>query len=253
MKKLLVFFACILSLGLVLPVSAEMSPDKKEKKEKKKKKEKKPYVWKMPALTGNKDFDDYLKLCDDLNNKITAYAENIVFYEVVGVRVMDETGEHEIKYHVVDSLGNLRSANKAFEQNFQLITSYPLIALDMTNLGLATSTATLALTDLGLNSISYAKYLKAGPILIGRGGKEMKEIYKRARAQAKQIKALKEGNIDQLEALNAEVNASEVDAGAASIRVIEKNKADYDAELAKVTQEDAENPIENDEIPEEVE
>ena len=80
----------------------------------------------------------------------------------------------------------------------------------------------------------------------------MKEIYKRARAQAKQIKALKEGNIDQLEALNAEVNASEVDAGAASIRVIEKNKADYDAELAKVTQEDAENPIENDEIPEEL-
>lgn len=252
MKKLLVFFACILSLGLVLPVSAEMSSDKKEKKEKKKK-EKKPYVWKMPALTGNQSFDDYLKLCDDLNNKITAYAENIVFYEVVGVRVMDETGEQEIKYHVVDSLGNLRSANKAFEQNFQLITSYPLIALDMTNLGLATSTATLALTDLGLNSISYAKYLKAGPILIGRGGKEMKEIYKRARAQAKQIKALKEGNIDQLEALNAEVNASEVDAGAASIRVIEKNKADYDAELAKVTQEDAENPIENDEIPEEVE
>ena len=43
MKKLLVFFACILSLGLALPVSAEMSPDKKEKKEKKKK-EKKPYV-----------------------------------------------------------------------------------------------------------------------------------------------------------------------------------------------------------------
>ena len=190
MKKLLVFFACILSLGLVLPVSAEMSPDKKEKKEKKKK-EKKPYVWKMPALTGNQSFDDYLKLCDDLNNKITAYAENIVFYEVVGVRVMDETGEQEIKYHVVDSVGNLRSANKAFEQNFQLITSYPLIALDMTNLGLATSTATLALTDLGLNSISYAKYLKAGPILIGRGGKEMKEIYQRARAQAKQIKALK--------------------------------------------------------------
>jgi hypothetical protein len=63
MKKLLVFMACVLSMGLVLPVSAEMSPEKKDKKEKKKK-EKKPYEWKMPALTGDKDFDDYLKLCD---------------------------------------------------------------------------------------------------------------------------------------------------------------------------------------------
>ena len=100
-------------------------------------------------------------------------------------------------------------------------------------------------------SISYAKYLKAGPILIGRGGKEMKEIYQRARAQAKQIKALKEGKIDELKALNAEVNASEVEAGAASMRVIEKQKVDYASELEKVTQEDAENPITNDEIPEE--
>lgn len=250
MKKLLVFMACVLSMGLVLPVSAEMSPEKKEKKEKKKK-EKKPYEWKMPALTGDKDFDDYLKLCDDLNNKIVAYAENIVFYEVAEIHVIDESGEKDIQYHVVDSAGNLRSANKAFEQNFQLIASYPLIALDMTNLGLASTTASLALPNLGLNSISYAKYLKAGPILIGRGGKEMKEIYQRARSQAKQIKALKAGKIDELKALNAEVNASEVDAGAASMRVIEKQKVDYASELEKVTQEDAENPITNDEIPEE--
>lgn len=251
MKKLLVFMACVLSMGLVLPVSAEMSPEKKDKKEKKKK-EKKPYEWKMPALTGDKDFDDYLKLCDDLNNKIVAYAESIVFYEVAEIHVIDESGEQDIQYHVVDSAGNLRSANKAFEQNFQLIVSYPLIALDMTNLNLASTTASLALPNLGLNSISYAKYLKAGPILIGRGGKEMKEIYQRARAQAKQIKALKAGKIDELKALNAEVNASEVDAGAASMRVIEKQKVDYASELEKVTQEDAENPITNDEIPEEV-
>jgi hypothetical protein len=190
MKKLLTFIALSMCLGLIMPAQASTLTDKKEKKEKKKK-EKKPYVWEMPALTGNKDFDDYLKLCDDLNNKIVSYSENIVFYEVAEVHVIDESGEKDIQYHVVDSAGNLRSANKAYQQNFDLITAYPLIALDMTNLGLASTTASLALTDLGLNALSYGKYLKAGPILIGRGGKEMKEIYKRARNQAKQIKALK--------------------------------------------------------------
>ena len=218
----------------------------------KKKKAKKPYVWVMPALTGNKDFDDYLKLCDDLNNKIVAYSDSIVFYEVAEVHVIDESGEKDIQYHVVDSAGNLRSANKAYQQNFDLIMAYPLIALDMTNLTLASSTATLALPDLGLNSLTYGKYLKAGPILIGRGGKEMKEIYKRARNQAKQIKALKEGKIDDVKALNAEVNASDVEAGTASMRVIEMQKSDYDSELEKVTQEDNETPVSNEEIPEEV-
>lgn len=250
MKKLLTFVALSMCLGLIMPAQASTLTDKKEKKEKKKK-EKKPYVWEMPALTGNKDFDDYLKLCDDLNNKIVSYSENIVFYEVAEVHVIDESGEKDIQYHVVDSAGNLRSANKAYQQNFDLITAYPLIALDMTNLGLASTNASLALTDLGLNAISYGKYLKAGPILIGRGGKEMKEIYKRARNQAKQIKALKEGKIDDIKALNAEINASDVEAGTASIRVIEKQKTNYDTELEKVTQEDNETPIEEMEIPEE--
>lgn len=251
MKKLLTFVALSMCLGLIAPVQANNFVDKKEKKEKKKK-AKKPYVWVMPALTGNKDFDDYLKLCDDLNNKIVAYSDSIVFYEVAEVHVIDESGEKDIQYHVVDSAGNLRSANKAFQQNFDLVMAYPLIALDMTNLGLASTSASLALADLGLNAISYGKYIKAGPILIGRGGKEMKEIYKRARAQAKQIKALKEGKIDDVKALNAEVNASDVEAGTASMRVIEMQKSDYDSELEKVTQEDNETPVSNEEIPEEV-
>lgn len=251
MKKLLAFIALFMCLGLIIPTQASTFIDKKEKKEKKKK-AKKPYVWVMPALTGNKDFDDYLKLCDDLNNKIVAYSDSIVFYEVAEIHVIDESGEKDIQYHVVDSAGNLRSANKAFQQNFDLVMAYPLIALDMTNLGLASTSASLALTDLGLNAISYGKYIKAGPILIGRGGKEMKEIYKRARAQAKQIKALKEGKIDDVKALNAEVNASDVEAGTASMRVIEMQKSDYDSELEKVTQEDNETPVSNEEIPEEV-
>ena len=64
--------------------------------------------------------------------------------------------------------------------------------------------------------------------------------------------ALKEGKIDDVKALNAEVNASDVEAGTASMRVIEMQKSDYDSELEKVTQEDNETPVSNEEIPEEV-
>jgi hypothetical protein len=250
MKKIILLLVSVLALGMIAPVSAKVVTEKKEKKEKKKK-EKKPYVWTMPPLTGNKDFDDYLKLCDDLNNKIVAYAEDITFYDVAEIHVIDESGEKDITYQVVDSAGNLRSSNLAFQQNMELVMSYPLIALDITNLTLASTSASLALPELGLNSLAYGKYMKAGPILIGRGGKEMKEIYKRARNQAKQIKALKEGKIDDIKALNAEINASDVEAGTASIRVIEKQKTNYDTELEKVTQEDNETPIEEMEIPEE--
>lgn len=253
MKKIILLLVSVLALGMIAPVSAKVVTEKKEKKEKKKKekKQKKPYVWTMPPLTGNKDFDDYLKLCDDLNNKIVAYAEDITFYDVAEIHVIDESGEKDITYQVVDSAGNLRSSNLAFQQNMELVMSYPLIALDITNLTLASTNASLALPELGLNSLAYGKYMKAGPILIGRGGKEMKEIYKRARNQAKQIKALKKGNIDEVKALNAEINAGDVDGGTASIRVIEMKKADYEAEFERITKEDADNPIANDDIPEE--
>ena len=114
-------------MAIVTPVTAEVPAEKKEKKEKKGKKKKDAYVWKIPALTGDKDFDDYLNLCDSLNSKIENYKEDIVFYEVAEIHIVDENGEKDIRYHVVDSMGNLRSANKAFIQNFDLIMAYPLI------------------------------------------------------------------------------------------------------------------------------
>lgn len=252
MKRFFYFIVCCLCMAIVTPVTAEVPAEKKEKKEKKGKKKKDAYVWKMPALTGDKDFDDYLNLCDSLNSKIENYKEDITFYEVAEIHIVDENGEKDIRYHVVDSMGNLRSANKAFIQNFDLIMAYPFITLDMTNLGLAATLATTSLPNLGLNSITYAKYLKAGPILIGRGGKEMKEIYKSARHQAKMIKTLKEGKIDDVKALHAEVNAGSIDAGTASLKVIEMKKADYETAFKKITKEDNENPITSNEIPEEV-
>ncbi len=244
MKKLFMILMCAMALGMVLPQEANAA-------KKKEKKEKKAFEWVMPELTGNENFDIYLLKCDTMYNRITHYTDSITFYDVAEIHVIDEKGEKDIRYHVVDAEGNLRSANKAFQQNMDIILAYPQIALDMTLIATYTAGATAALPGLGIKALSYGKYVKVGPKIVSMGGATMKTIYKKARAQAKQIKALKAGKIDDVKALNAEVNAGNVDAGAATIRVIEKQKKDYEAEFGKITKEDNETPITNDDIPEE--
>lgn len=243
-NRILSVIMCALCFGILMPAVSyanNAGDDKKEKKEKKKK-EKKPYVWTMPKLTGDKSFDDYLLLCDTMNTKIKKYCEDITFYEVAKIAIKNDDGEIEYQYCIVDSAGNLRGANLAFAQNMEIIMAYPGLLLDMTNLTLATTTATTALAGNPMLGLTHGKYLKAGPVLVGRAGKEMKVIYKKARAQAKMIKALKAGQTDELEALNAEMNAGDVEVGNASIRVIEKTRADYNAQLVVANEEDAANP-----------
>lgn len=243
-NRILSIIICFLCLGILWPSMSYANSgddDKKEKKEKKKK-EKKAYEWVMPKLSGVEGLDDYLLKCDSMNTSIKKYSEDITFYELAKIAVKDENGEVDYQYCMVDSAGNLRGANKAFAQNMDIIMAYPGLVLDMTNLTLATATATTALAGSPLVAISYGKYLKAGPLLVGRAGKEMKIIYQKARAQAQLIKALKSGQTDNLEALNAELYAGIVEGGAASMRVIEMNRPDYDAQYERAQNEDADNP-----------
>ncbi|MGN1263093.1 MAG: hypothetical protein ACI4TW_03565 [Prevotella sp.] len=225
-KYFLALVLCLISLGMIMPTEANAQKKKKE------------FKWTLPELTGNANFDEYLLKCDTLYNNIQNYCNNIVFYDVAEITVIDENGEKDIKYQVVDKDGNLRSSNKAFQQNMNLIMAYPDIALDMTNMALYTTSATAALPGLGMKSLSYGKYLKAGPNIISLGGDEMKKIYKKARAQAKQIKALKQGKIDEVKALQAEVDGGDVNAGTASLRAIEMNKANYEEQFGKIEMED---------------
>lgn len=245
MKKVFSLLVCALALCMMMPLQA--NAQKKEKA----KKEKTPFVWEMPELTGNETVDKYLLTCDTLNNTMSKYVDGITFYEVAKIEVVGDDGEKDIKYHVVDAEGNLRSSNLAFKQNIQLIMAYPDIALQMANVMALEASAVAAAPSLGMKALKYSKFLKAGPKMCSEGGKQMKEIYKRARAQAKQIKALKAGNIDDVEALNAEVNAGNVDAGAASMRVISMQKKDYEDQFGKLTAEDNANPVSGFDIPEE--
>jgi hypothetical protein len=85
----------------------------------------------------------------------------------------------------------------------------------------------------------------------------MKKIYKLARKQAAQIKDLKAGKVDDDYARNAEVEASNVDAGDASMNVlisskpIFMDKATYEQQVGEINKKDAENPVSDDPLPEE--
>lgn len=253
MKRITTLLLCALVLGIVMPQNAMAQKKKNQKKSDK------TYVWELPELTGNKEFDHYLLLCDTLNTEIKKYSEGISFFQMRPIVVMEDGQEIERQWCMVDTTTNtLRSSGEAFKQNMDIILAYPDILLDMTNLTLATTSAGLELTNLsGLKAVSYAKYLKAGPNIIATGGKEMKKIYKLARTQAAQIKDLKAGKVDDDYARNAEIEASDVDAGDASMNVlisskpIQMDKATYEKQKGEINKKDAENPISDEPIPEE--
>jgi hypothetical protein len=241
MKKLFNIALCALAMLIAMPQQAEAA----------KKKEKKAFEWEMPELSGNADVDNYLLKCDTLWTKIKSYSTDITFYEMAEITVTNADGTTEKTYQMVDKDGVVRSKNLAFKQNMDIILAYPDIVLKLTDLATAQLAAVTAAPSLGLGALKYGKYIKAGPKIIEMGGQEMKTIYKRARAQAAQIKALKEGKIDDAIEKNTEVQAGQVEAGATSIRQITKTKEDYDKELAAATQVDNANSVDGMNIPEE--
>ena len=176
------------------------------------------------------------------------------------VVITEDGQEVDRQWCMVDTATNtLRSSGEAFKQDMDIILAYPDLMLDMTNLSLATTLAGTSLPGLdGLKAIAYAKYLKAGPILVGEGGKQMKKIYKLARKQATQIKDLKAGKVDDDYARNAEVEASSVDAGEASMNVLISSKpvymekATFEQQNGAIQKQDEENPVSDEELPEEL-
>lgn len=253
MKKFLTTVLCTLALCMFMPQQANAAK-KKEKKQKK-------TEWVMPALTGNNEVDNYLLKVDTLYNQITSYSKDITFYEMAEIIVTDENGQEEKFYQIVDKDGNLRSSNLAFKQNMDIIMAYPNLALDVTaglvnvtaaEIGALAAVPSLVMNVGPLKAASYKKYITSGLSTVKTAWEEGKIIYKRARAQAKQIQALKAGKIDDVITMNAEVNAGDVDAGSASLRSINMTKAEYEARIGKINEEDKANPVNTDiTIPEE--
>ncbi len=178
---LVIFFALIIAI----PVSAA----KKEKK----KKAKKEIEWVMPELTGNEVFDDFLKQCDSLYLRMQNFEKEVPFYEV---RKIKDITTGDSCYAVVDSLGNIRSSSKAFEQYLSASLTATTLVADFAIITMSTASATLELPALGLKALSYGKYIKTGGELAIQCPVKLKEMIERFNVQRKAIRAYKQ-NFDE--------------------------------------------------------
>lgn len=229
MKTCLKAVVLVLIALMVVPCGAQAQ---------KKKKEKKPFVWELPKLTGNKDFDEYLLTCDTLYTRIQHYNDSIVYYKVEQAETgqTDDTGKPLYKYQIVDAEGNVRTPGRALAQYADFILTGTNIILDCTNLSLLTATATASLPSLGFNALSYGKYIKAGPKIVGMGGKEIKEIVTSCKAQAKAIRALKKSSTNTGDNKNAVMISSEIPS---EIEVVKKTSEEFDAKASQVVTDEA--------------
>lgn len=196
--------------------------------QKKEKKEKKKFVWELPKLTENQEFDTYLLTCDTLYNRIQAYNDNIVYYKVAQTDTgeKDDAGQPLYKYAIVDDEGNARNTGRALLQYADFVLTGTNIVLDCASLSLLTATATTALPSLGLNALSYGKYLKAGPRIVAMGGQEIKEIVTSCKSQAKAIRSLKNSSTNTGENKDVVMISSQVPEG---VEIIQKTQEEMDA------------------------
>lgn len=190
MKKLNCMLAALLAVLVMMPTSMNAQDNKKKKKAKKE------FVWDWDHVkSGNKDVDDYLMACDTLWNDITQYQENITAYEF-----KEDTLKLDDKYYIIAWMQTKDNAllTKA-AANWQLvesITSGISIVTSSVQIAAQTATATMALPSLGLKAFSYGKYVKAGPMIIGKAGKEIKEIVLLRKEQMNKWKAMRQDAID---------------------------------------------------------
>ncbi len=241
MKRLINLMLLVLAIAVVTPASMQAQ----KKKEKKAKKE---FVWEMPELTKNEDFDKYLLTCDTLNGRIRAYCDSIVFYEVKKIQevdangniIMDENGKPKEIYAVVDHENHIRGSKEAIFQYADMILSGTSIILDMANIAVLTATATTALPSLGLKAFSYGKYLKAGPIMVKDGTLEIKEIVSKCRTQAKAIRAYKNSFTETGELIDPQADVSNLEGvNLNDVPTITKPSEELAQELEKAKQENA--------------
>lgn len=213
-------------LAMVVPATNVYSKgeDDGEKKGKKEKpaKEKKPLVWVMPALTGNADFDEYLKACDALYNALETYTASIPYYSVVyyqnvnletGEVIKNEDGEIEYVAVIEDQNGKVRNTGNVMLQYTEIILTGTNILLDCTNLTVLTASATTALPSLGVAALSYGKYIKQGPLIANKGLGELKGIVENLKAQSASIKALKEGSTTEGELAEVMITTTSIPEG----------------------------------------
>lgn len=183
-------FAAVLCAALLFPSAVSAQKKKKEKGDKA------PFEWKMPQLTGSADFDNYLNECNAMWKRLSSYKDGIAWYRVDTTYVKGSDGEVYRALSVVDQEGNKKSSSSILMQNLEIVLNGTMIITDMGLMSASATLASAALPGLGMKALSYAKYVKQGYQIVGRGGKEIKAIVNAKQEQAGQLKAIKQGAVD---------------------------------------------------------
>lgn len=183
-KFLLLFIAAVLALNV--------SAAKKEKTNK----EKTPYVWDWDGTrSGDPNFDAYLVGVDELWKSLEAYSntyEQFTYHQ----DTITIDGKFYLLAYMQDKAGNMATRSQVNWQVYNSVVSGTAIVVAATNVSLMTANATLALANMGLNAVKFAKYIKGGPMVIAKGMKEMDATTKVNRANAKSWKAMQNAAVD---------------------------------------------------------
>lgn len=182
MKKILFLALAMLTLGSQMYVSAA-------------KKDKKEIKWEWDGTTsGNETIDKYLMKIDTLYYKVRDYKDNLEQYQLKDTVVCINGKYYELNW-MEDSQGQLLTRGSVNWQCVQAVTMGANIVLDMTNAGLGSATAALALPQLGLKALKFAKYVKGGPAVIQSGIESIKAVRGKWVGNSRKWKAVKDGAI----------------------------------------------------------
>ena len=183
MKKVLLLALALLTMGSQMGVSAA-------------KKEKEGLKWEWDGTkSGNETIDKYLLQIDTLYNKVQEYQKSIDSYVMKDITLQLNGKWYQIAW-MEDSQAQILTRARV---NWQCVEAYALganIILDMTNAGLGSASAALALPELGLKALKFGKYVKGGPAVISEGTKAIKIVRGKWLANSRQWKAMKDGAIE---------------------------------------------------------
>ena len=229
----------LMALMLVMPMC--LMAEKKEKKAKEPK-EKKEYVWQMPAkMSGDADFDNYLRTCDTIYNRITTYRDSVTFYSVKNIQFVDKdgnpvknaAGQDSIITAVVDKDNNIRGTGEALLQYMEMTNAGLGILNDMLSITVETASATAALALNPLMALSYGKYIKAGPKILQMGGSTVKGLLKEIKTQRNAIRAYKKNYTESGVLIDPSIDPATIEDGVfADLETIQKAEDVVGRELA---------------------
>lgn len=201
MKRISMIFTVLMALFVSMPTMAQ---------------EKKKLDWKdgkMPALTNVKDINDYLLTCDTIINHLKAIDENLVWYKVQEVQCENSDGTISKTYHIVNEKDptDFRGKDAALKQTLDVISVCIILPLEAANIGVQTPLYTMALPQLGLGAVKYAKYSKLGPQLAARCATDVVQTLAKLRKQGKAIRALKKMTNQKGELTDPNIDISKVE------------------------------------------